>query len=86
MVRIPSDIALILDDYHSVDAKPIHDLMAFLLKNLPDEQIEVNPKLCIFYAKELFKSGDLVNAEKRLQAAEQILASTSMSDPEIECQ
>jgi LuxR family maltose regulon positive regulatory protein len=27
--RISTDLALVLDDYHLVDAKPIHDLMAF---------------------------------------------------------
>jgi LuxR family maltose regulon positive regulatory protein len=50
------------------------------LKKLPDEQIDANPKLCIFYARELFKSGYLDDAEKRLQAAEQMLESTSISD------
>jgi LuxR family maltose regulon positive regulatory protein len=49
-------------------------------KKLPEEQIDANPKLCIFYARELFKSGYLDDAEKRLQAAEQILESTSISD------
>jgi LuxR family maltose regulon positive regulatory protein len=49
-------------------------------KKLPDEQIEANPKLCIFYARELFKSGYPDEAEKRLQAAEQILESTAISD------
>ena len=37
VIRIPTDIALILDDYHLVDAKPIHDLIAFLLENLPEQ-------------------------------------------------
>jgi LuxR family maltose regulon positive regulatory protein len=54
------------------------------IKKLPDEQIETNPKLCIFYGRELFKSGDLDNAEKRLQAAEKILESASFSDPDKE--
>ena len=36
VIRIPTDMALILDDYHLVDAKPIHDLIAFLLENLPE--------------------------------------------------
>ena len=49
-------------------------------EKLPDEHIDVNPKLCIFYARELFKSGYLDDAEKRLQAAEQMLESTSISD------
>jgi len=37
VIRIPTDIALILDDYHLVAAQPIHDLMAFLLENLPEQ-------------------------------------------------
>ena len=49
-------------------------------KKLPDEKIDVNPKLCIFYARELFKSGYIDDAEKRLQAAEQMLESTSISE------
>jgi LuxR family maltose regulon positive regulatory protein len=46
-------------------------------KKLPDEKIDANPKLCIFYARELFKSGYLDDAEKRLHAAEQMLESIS---------
>jgi len=34
--RIPTDYALVLDDYHSIDAKPIHDMIAFLLDHLPE--------------------------------------------------
>lgn len=49
-------------------------------KKLPDETIDANPKLCIFYARELFKSGYLDDAEKRLQAAERLLESTSIGD------
>jgi len=49
-------------------------------KKLPDKKIDANPKLCIFYARELFKSGYLDNAEKRLHAAEHMLESTSISD------
>jgi LuxR family maltose regulon positive regulatory protein len=49
-------------------------------KKLPDEIIDAAPTLCIFYARELFKSGYLDDAEKRLQSAEQILESTSLSD------
>ena len=37
VIRIPTDLALVLDDYHLVDAKPIHDMMAFLLENLPEQ-------------------------------------------------
>lgn len=50
------------------------------LKELPEEQIDTNPKLSIFYARELFKSGYLDDAEKRLQTAEKILESNSISD------
>ena len=49
-------------------------------KKLPDEQIDTNIKLCIFYARELYKSGYLDEAEKRLQAADQMLQSASTSD------
>ena len=35
IIRIPKDFALIPDDYHSVDIKQIHDMIAFLLENLP---------------------------------------------------
>jgi len=47
---------------------------------LPDEQIETNPKLCIFYARELLKNGYPADAEKQLQAAEQRLDSASTGD------
>jgi LuxR family maltose regulon positive regulatory protein len=50
------------------------------VKKLPDEQIETNPTLCIFYARELFNNGYPEDAEAKLQAAEQILESTSISD------
>jgi len=49
-------------------------------KKLPDEKIDANPNLGIFYARESFKSGHLDEAEKRLQAAEQMLESASISD------
>jgi len=49
-------------------------------KKLPDEKIDADPKLCIFYARELFKSGYMDETEKRLQAAEQMLATTSSGD------
>jgi LuxR family maltose regulon positive regulatory protein len=54
------------------------------VKKLPDEQIETMPKLSIFYARELFKDGHPDEAENRLQAAEQILESTSISDTNAE--
>ena len=54
------------------------------IKNLPDENIDANPKLCIFYARELFKSGQLDDAENRLQAAEQILDTKDFSDSDKE--
>ncbi len=52
------------------------------LKKLPDEKIGANPKLCIFYARELFKSGYMDDAAKRLQAAEHMLESNAVSDLE----
>jgi LuxR family maltose regulon positive regulatory protein len=54
------------------------------LKKLPDELIDANPKLCIFYARELIKSEFPDEAETRLQTAEQLLASTSISDTKKE--
>jgi LuxR family maltose regulon positive regulatory protein len=54
------------------------------LKKLPDELINANPKLCIFYARELFKSGFSDKAETMLRTADQLLASTAISDPEKE--
>ena len=53
-------------------------------KQLPNDVVDASPKLCIFYARELFKSGYLDEAEKRLQAAEQMLDAASISDPEKE--
>ena len=49
-------------------------------KKLPAENVDANPKLCIFYARELFKSGYLDEAEKKLQTAEQVLESTSIKE------
>jgi LuxR family maltose regulon positive regulatory protein len=49
-------------------------------KKLPDEKIDANPKLCIFYARELFKSGYMDDTEKSLRAAEQMLATTPGDD------
>ena len=49
-------------------------------KKMPDEHLDTNPKLGIFYARELFKSGYLEEAEKRLHTADQMLESTSISD------
>ena len=54
------------------------------LKKLPDELIDANPKLCIFYARELFKSGFSDEAETMLQTADRLLESTSISDPKKE--
>jgi LuxR family maltose regulon positive regulatory protein len=42
-------------------------------EKLPDEKISASPKLCIFHARELFKSGYMNETEKRLRAAEQML-------------
>ncbi len=53
-------------------------------KKLPDENFHTNPKLNIFYARELFKSGYMDEAERRLQTAEQLLHSISVSNPDTE--
>ena len=49
-------------------------------QKLPEEQINANPSLSIFYARELFKDGYPEDAEMRLQAAEKVLESASISD------
>jgi len=54
------------------------------LKMLPDELIGANPKLCIFYARELFKNGFQNEAETMLETADQLLASTAISGPQKE--
>jgi LuxR family maltose regulon positive regulatory protein len=50
------------------------------LQKLPDEEIDANPQLCIFYARELFKGGYLDAARQRLRAAEQMLESDSAGE------
>ena len=35
LAAIPGPFALVLDDYHLIDAQPIHDAVTFLLDNLP---------------------------------------------------
>jgi LuxR family maltose regulon positive regulatory protein len=54
------------------------------LEKLPDELVDANPKLCIFYARELFKNGFSDQAERMLKTADQLLASTAMSGSEKE--
>ncbi len=34
---IPSDLVLVLDDYHVLDARPVDDAMAFLVEHLPPQ-------------------------------------------------
>jgi LuxR family maltose regulon positive regulatory protein len=34
---IPSDVVLVLDDYHVLDAKPVEDALAFLVEHLPPQ-------------------------------------------------
>ncbi len=51
-------------------------------RKLPDELINSNPKLCIFYARELFKSGFPDKAETMLETADQLLATAAISDSE----
>ena len=54
------------------------------LKKLPEEHIEANPKLCIFYARELFKSGFLEKSEEKLKTAEQLLISATIDKSHTE--
>ena len=37
IATIPKDFALVLDDYHVVEARPVHDAVAFLLEHLPPQ-------------------------------------------------
>lgn len=50
------------------------------IQKLPEKQIETNPMLCIFYARELFKNGDPDGAERWLKFADKMLESPSMGD------
>ncbi len=50
-------------------------------EQLPVEQIEADPRLCVFYARELFKNGDLEKAETKLQIAEQLLEAATIAKP-----
>jgi LuxR family maltose regulon positive regulatory protein len=54
------------------------------LKKLPDKIINADPKLCIFHARELLKSGFPDKAETMLQTADQLLALTAISSPDKE--
>ena len=53
-------------------------IMQWIAK-LPASLVQANPNLCIFYARELFKAGHVKDAESKLQTAEQLLASASIS-------
>jgi LuxR family maltose regulon positive regulatory protein len=35
MAALPDELALVLDDYHALDSKAVHGIVAFLLDNLP---------------------------------------------------
>jgi LuxR family maltose regulon positive regulatory protein len=37
IVTIPDSFALVLDDYHMIEAQPIHDALTFLLDHLPSQ-------------------------------------------------
>jgi LuxR family transcriptional regulator, maltose regulon positive regulatory protein len=37
LAAAPTDFVLVLDDYHSVEAKPVDDAVAFLVENLPPQ-------------------------------------------------
>ena len=37
VTAIPSDVVLVLDDYHVLDAKPVDDALAFLVEHLPPQ-------------------------------------------------
>ncbi|HEY3368219.1 MAG TPA: LuxR C-terminal-related transcriptional regulator [Symbiobacteriaceae bacterium] len=37
ITTVPDDFTLILDDYHTIDAKPVDDVLTFLLEHLPPQ-------------------------------------------------
>lgn len=37
VAEIPNDFALVLDDYHLIEAQPVHEALAFLLDHLPPQ-------------------------------------------------
>ena len=37
IATIPSDVVLVLDDYHALDAQPVDDALAFLVEHLPPQ-------------------------------------------------
>ena len=37
IATIPDDFALVLDDYHAIDAKPVDNALTFLLEHLPPQ-------------------------------------------------
>ncbi|GAJ14959.1 unnamed protein product, partial [marine sediment metagenome] len=37
MSEVSEEFALVLDDYHTIESKPIHDAVNFLLNHLPPQ-------------------------------------------------
>ena len=37
LAAIPRDFALVLDDYHAVEAPPVHDVVGFLIEHMPPQ-------------------------------------------------
>lgn len=37
ITTIPEDFAVVLDDYHAIEARPVHDAVTFLLEHLPPQ-------------------------------------------------
>lgn len=37
ITTVPDDFTLVLDDYHAIDAKPVDDVLTFLLEHLPPQ-------------------------------------------------
>src|SRR5258708_12515311 len=58
---IPRDFALVLDDYHVIDAQPVADALLYLLDNLP-------PQMHLFIASRVDPSWPLA----RLRARDQL--------------
>ena len=37
LILMPTNFALILDDYHFIETRAIHDMIAFMIENLPEQ-------------------------------------------------
>lgn len=75
LASLPDDIILVLDDYHMLDAPPIHRAMAFLLDHLPPQvhlviTTRVDPPLPLARLRAHGQVGELRAADLRFTADE----------------